>query len=98
MLKKLILIFFIIIFATTGKLYAQLIDEYSTGVSGNISNIISNDIDNFRDYQFGYGIGFWGKKNLTPRFGLVGGLEFSAVRFQFDVESIETDVNGTPTG
>jgi len=97
MIKKLLLISTFLL-VSTGILHSQIVDKYSAGISGNMSNIISDDIDDFRDYQFGYGIGFWARKNITPRLGLVSGLEFSAVRFQLDIPTVETTPDGTPTG
>tara|TARA_R110000868_G_scaffold408293_5_gene690992 strand:- start:24094 stop:24759 length:666 start_codon:yes stop_codon:yes gene_type:complete len=65
-----------IILCTSQITKAQFFDGYSAGISGNLTTITADEIEDFREYASGIGIGMQGKHQLKEHLNLIIGAEF----------------------
>lgn len=65
-----------VILCTSQITKAQFFNSYSAGISGNLTTITSNQLEDFREYAPGMGVGIQGKHQLKERLNLILGAEF----------------------
>ena len=97
-MKIKILILFILLLVPVCNSFSQIFDEIGVSLSGNQSNIVIDEVENFRNPAFGYGFGLFTEKKIVNAIQILSKLEYSARRYELDLVMEERSFNGEPTG